>query len=140
MTKHEHDQEGELREWFKIFFDEAEYDRVRKKRQSISYLPPSHSHVRKYYEDFLRQLYPHIKTHLKDNVRDWSAADIEFLFSVPTTWTKLGLTQDFKRLAVNAGFGKDGAHHVVEVSLTEAEAAAVHSFNAQSGLYEVCPD
>ena len=137
MTKHEDDQEGELREWFKIFFDQAEYDRARKQRQSIPYLPPSHSDVGRYYEDFLRELYPHIRSQLQDLVPDWSTANVEFLFSVPTTWTKLGLTQEFKRRANDAGFGRDGSNHVVEVSLTEAEAAAVHTFNSQSALYSV---
>lgn len=101
-------------------------------------LPPSHAEVIKYYEDYLRKLYPHIKKCLIDNVLDWNTAHIEFLFSVPTTWTKLGLTQEFRKLAISAGFGGDGPDHVVDVSLTEAEAAAVYTFDTQNAVYSVC--
>jgi hypothetical protein len=52
-------------------------------------------------------------------------------------WTKLGLTKDFKELAGAAGFGRDGPKHVVDVSLTEAEAAAVHTFTSQNAVYSV---
>jgi hypothetical protein len=137
LTQHEDDHEGESHEWFKIFFDEAEYNKARKKKRNIPYLPPSHGEVKRYYEDFLSELYTHIKTQLEDNVPNWSSAHVEFLFSVPTTWTKLGLTNEFKRLAQNAGFGRDGPNHIVDVSLTEAEAAAVHTFNSQNALYSV---
>ena len=135
QTQHEQDPDADIRDWFKVFFDETEYDRAKAKDPES--VPPSHADVKRYYEDFLRKLYPHIKKSLQDNVPDWESAFIEFLFSVPTTWTKLGLTSDFKKLAKLAGFGRDGPKHIVDVSLTEAEAAAVHTFTAQSAVYSV---
>ena len=135
QTQHENDPSADIRDWFKVFFDEAEYNRARIKDPEG--VPPSHADVKLYYEDFLRKLYPHIKKCVCDNVPDWGSAYIEFLFSVPTTWTKLGLTSEFKKLAKSAGFGRDGSKHIVDVSLTEAEAAAVHTFMAQSAVYSV---
>ncbi len=137
MTRHEKDQEGELREWFKVFFDEVEYNKARGHKHSIPYLLPSYSHVKKAYEDFLGQLYVHVKSQLQDIVKQWSTADIEFLFSVPTTWTKLSMTREFRRIAMSAGFGRDGINHSVEISLTEAEAAAIHTFGSHNAMYSV---
>lgn len=135
-TQHESDQDR-VHEWFKVFFDEAEYEKARRSHPHPEELPPSHADVKRYYEDFLRKLYPHIKKNLVDNVRDWNDAHIEFLFSVPTTWTKLGLAQEFKKLVLRAGFGADSPNHVVDVSLTEAEAAAVYTFSSQNAVYSV---
>jgi hypothetical protein len=126
---------SQVHDWFKVFFDEAEYNRARAKNPQD--VPKSHADVKRYYLDFLRKLCQTVKERLIDNVPDWRTAHIEFLFSVPTTWTKLGLTNDFKELAKAAGFGRDGPNHVVDVSLTEAEAAAVHTFTAQNAVYNV---
>ena len=137
MTRHENDLEGELREWFKVFFDEAEYNRFRRNSHSILYMPPSYADVKASYEDFLKQLYTHVKSQLQDHVRDWSTTDIEFLFSVPTTWNKLSMIREFRRIAVHAGFGADAPTHTVEISLTEAEAAAINTFQSHIALYSV---
>lgn len=140
LTRSEDEQDNpsvEFHEWFKIFFDENEYNKARRVRRNIPYLPASHSEVKRYYKDFLSKLYPEIRKHLQDSVRGWATARIEFLFSVPTTWTRLGLSPEFKRLAVSAGFGQDSPNHKVEIYLTEAEAAAVHTFNTQNTLYDV---
>ena len=135
QTQHETDPDADIRDWFKVFFDASEYNRAKAKDPDS--VPPSHADVKLNYEDFLRKLYPHIKKTLRDNVPDWETANIEFLFSVPTTWTKLGLTLDFKSLVKAAGFGREGKNHSVDVSLTEAEAAAVHTFTAQNAVYTV---
>jgi hypothetical protein len=138
LTRTEDDQTL-VHEWFKIWFDPSEYSKSREEEQNLDYLPPSHSDVKRYYLDFLKKLYRHIKNELTDNVRDWATANIEFLFSVPTTWTKLSLVQEFARIATTAGFGTEGMNHRVEVSLTEAEAAAVYTFKSQHAIYSVGP-
>ena len=132
----EQDQ-SEVHEWFKVFFDPDEYNSSLEARRYLDRLPSSHAEVKRYYHDFLSKLYQEIKKALRDNVREWSSADIEFLFSVPTTWTKLSLTQEFQRIAKSAGFGREGLRHHVEVSLTESEAAAVYTFKSQKAMYSV---
>lgn len=67
----------------------------------------------------------------------WGNARIEFSFTVPTTWEAVGITKDFEKLIREAGFGKGGPKHTVAVGLTEAEAAAVHTFKRQSSSYNV---
>jgi hypothetical protein len=129
------DERTQVHEWFKVFFDEAEYEKAKHLRPED--MPPNHAAVKRYYSDFLQCLYSEIKRALSDNVRDWHSAHVEFLFSVPTTWTKTSLTQEFRRIAAEAGFGRDGPNHKLEVGLTEAEAAAVYTFNSQNAIYSV---
>lgn len=136
LTRQEDDQ-ALVHEWFKTFFDEDVYNQAR--QVSSDLVPPSHADVKTYYRDFLKKLYPEIRRRLEDRVPEWETASIEFLFSVPTTWTKIGLANEFRRLAREAGFGQDGRHHTVDVGLTEAEAAACHTFTAQSATYSVSP-
>ena len=82
---------------------------------------------------------PTSKSSLRSQVgrTTWRKARIEFSFSVPTTWTSVGVTKDFEKLAREAGFGAAGPAHSVSVGLTEAEAAAVYTFKAQSASYTV---
>ena len=134
MTRREDDQ-AQVHEWFKTFFDEDVYEEARKR--DPSQVPSSHAEVRSYYKDFLTMLYPEVRRRLEDRVSDWTDGHVEFLFSVPTTWTKIGLANDFKKIAQDAGFGQDGKNHVVDVGLTEAEAAACHTFTTQSAVYSV---
>jgi hypothetical protein len=67
----------------------------------------------------------------------WNNASVEFSFTVPTTWTSVGVTNDFETLIREAGFGNAGPNHTVSVGLTEAEAAAVYTLEAQSTSYSV---
>jgi hypothetical protein len=105
-------------EWFKIYLDPQDYNKAR---------------------DFLRKLCSYIEEQLEDQVgrTTWRKAHIEFSFSVPTTWTAVGVTKDFEKLAREAGFGAAGPAHSVSVGLTEAEAAAVYTFKTQSASYTV---
>ena len=109
------------------------------KRPSLRRFLKSHQDVRKFYRDFLRKLCSYIEEQLEDQVgrTTWRKARIEFSFSVPTTWTSVGVTKDFEKLAREAGFGAAGPAHSVSVGLTEAEAAAVYTFKAQSASYTV---
>lgn len=68
---------------------------------------------------------------------NWKDTKVEFMFTVPTTWTALGVTNAFEALIREAGFGSGGSDHSVSVGLTEAEAAAVHTFSTQSNAYLV---
>lgn len=65
----------------------------------------------------------------------WRDADIEFIFSVPTTWTAVAVTQTFEGVIHEAGFASGGANHKVLIGLTEAEAAAVHTFATEREAY-----
>jgi hypothetical protein len=124
-------------EWFKIYLDPQDYNKARAADPAA--VPKSHQDVRKFYRDFLRKLCSYIEEQLEDQVgrTTWRKARIEFSFSVPTTWTSVGVTKDFEKLAREAGFGAAGPAHSVSVGLTEAEAAAVYTFKTQSASYTV---
>lgn len=101
-------------------------------------VPPSHTHVKTYYTDFLKKLYAHIKKNLSIELPALKFEDetIEFIFSVPTTWS-LGVAEDLRLLAQEAGFGQDSPSHSVQIGLTEAEAAAVCTLGTESERYGV---
>jgi hypothetical protein len=80
--------------------------------------------------DYLRQVYAHVKSSVEGKTGraysgGWADMAVEFLFSVPTTWTSLDIINSFKTVVRSAGFGTGGPRHSVKVDLTEAEAAAV---------------
>lgn len=51
--------------------------------------------------------------------------NVEWNFSVPTTWKNAGLVNELQSIMRDAGFGRDGDQHACVVTLTEAEAAAI---------------
>lgn len=134
-TQRDDSEDLEVYDWFKIFLDEKEYDKFRLRGADV---PPSHGHVKNYYRDFLKKLYSHIKKILSAELPRLSFEEetIQFIFSVPTTWSP-GVAEDLRTLAGEAGFGREGANHSLEVGLTEAEAAAVCTLGTESERYSV---
>jgi hypothetical protein len=122
-------------EWFKVLLDPVTYEERQSKDPGR--FPHSHQVVQDAYRDFFRELCTYIEKQLEEYVRSWRTAAVEFLFSVPTTWTAVSVINDFKRLAQEAGFGQAAPSHSVRIGLTEAEAAAVNTLKAQSVSYQV---
>lgn len=78
--------------------------------------------VKLWFTDFLTELYQWIQRQLEKNptYRDFvNRGMVEYLFSVPTTWTSQKVINDFKEVISVAGFRS------ASIDLTEAEAAAV---------------
>jgi hypothetical protein len=94
--------------------------------------------VKKWYLDFLQRLYQHIEATMLNKVRRavWMG-DVEFIFSVPTTWTKQGMIEDYRSIIQDAGFGSGGEGHEVVIGLTEAEAAAVYTAKGSVNSFSV---
>jgi hypothetical protein len=94
------------------------------------------------YCDFFRFLYQTIQQKLQGELANrWEDANIEFIFSVPTTWRVVPTVERFRSTIERAGFGKH-PNHKADIGLTEAEAAAVHTarvfpklFNASGFFY-----
>jgi hypothetical protein len=121
-------------DWFKVYFDPEEYKRARD--MGADNVPSSHGEVRRWYRDFLMRLNAEIERQLEGRIGStWSRATVEFLFSVPTTWTAINVINDFEKLVREAGFGRGGPNHTCAISLTEAEAAAVHTFKTGAVSY-----
>jgi len=89
------------------------------------------------YCDFFRFLYQTIQQKLQGELANrWEDANIEFIFSVPTTWKPVPTVERFRSTIERAGFGRH-PNHRVDIGLTEAEAAAVHTARVFPKLFNV---
>ncbi|VUC31020.1 unnamed protein product [Clonostachys rosea] len=117
------------REFFKIFLDEDTLEAAQ--QQGLSSVPRSTAEARGFLTDYLKQVYSHIKESIETQLGKrqqpggWEPMSVSFLFSVPTTWTKMGVINTFKSIVRDAGYGTEGPRHVAQVDLTEAEAASI---------------
>ena len=103
------------------------------------YAPENYEDVQMWFEDFLTALYKEIKKFIAKKLQldDWRATRVEYLFSVPTTWDDHPEVLDtFKTIAAKAGFG-ESEEHSMEISLNEAEAAAVYTAASQRNRHLV---
>lgn len=125
-----HKPAGKIRrEFFKMFVDSDNL--IAAQEQGVSQAPKTMAEAQKYAIDYLRQVYDHVKRSIEMQVGlghvagGWANMAVDFLFSVPTTWTRMETINAFKGIIRNAGFGVEGPRHSAQIDLTEAEAAAV---------------
>ncbi|KAK3349838.1 hypothetical protein B0T25DRAFT_250121 [Lasiosphaeria hispida] len=116
------------REFFKIFMEPETLASAH--QNGITSAPASTLEAQRFVTDYLRQIYAHVKESIETQIGKrhyggWADMAVEFLFSVPTTWTTILVINTFKDAIRNAGFGVEGPRHSAQVDLTEAEAAAV---------------
>ncbi|KAG6003042.1 hypothetical protein E4U21_002431 [Claviceps maximensis] len=117
------------REFFKLFIDNANLDAA----QGIPRAPKNVDEAQRFATDFLAQVYMHVRETIEMQIgRSWTDMAVLFLFSVPTTWTRIQVINTFKGIIRNAGFGVQGPRHSAQVHLTEAEAAAVATLGASA--------
>ncbi|KAH8121282.1 hypothetical protein ACSS6W_004291 [Trichoderma asperelloides] len=116
------------RDFFKIFIDEETLSAAQ--QQGFSNLPKNTKEAQLFATDYLHQVYLHVKETVemqtgKRYLGGWADMAVTFLFSVPTTWTRMEIINIFKGIVRDAGFGVEGLKHIAQIDLTEAEAAAV---------------
>ncbi|KAK4228838.1 hypothetical protein QBC38DRAFT_135987 [Podospora fimiseda] len=117
------------REFFKIFIEPDTL--LAAQQQGLSSAPSSTMEAQRFVTDYLREIYSHVKETIETEIGrrhipgGWNDLAVEFLFSVPTTWTSQSVINAYKGIIRAAGFGLDGPRHSAQVDLTEAEAAAV---------------
>ncbi|KAB2099495.1 hypothetical protein AG0111_0g12408 [Alternaria gaisen] len=125
----------ESREWFKIMLDEDLLEQMRRKSREPDKVPHIYE-VEKWYTDYFRYLYRTIEARLRGELASrWEGANIEFIFSVPTTWKPIPTVERFRKTISAAGFGSC-ANHTASIGLTEAEAAAVHTARSMPGIFK----
>lgn len=116
-------------EFFKMFVDSENL--IAAQEQGVSKAPRTIEEAQRYATEYLKQVYAHIKETIEMQVGlsyvagGWKTMAVDFLFSVPTTWTRMETINSFKGIIRNAGFGVEGPRHSAQIDLTEAEAAAV---------------
>jgi len=117
------------REFFKIFLDQDTL--LSAQRQGLSGAPRSTAEAQQFVTDYLRKIYEHVKETIETQIgrrytgTGWDDMTVEFLFSVPTTWTSQQIINTFKIIIRDAGFAANNSRHTAIVDLTEAESAAV---------------
>jgi hypothetical protein len=125
-------------EFFKIFMDPDTLAGAQ--QQGLSGAPASVLEAQRLCTDYLRQVYLHVKANIESEIGrqhgGWSGMRVEFLFSVPTTWTSLSVINAFKDVIRGAGFGTEGPCHSATVDLTEAEAAAVATLKTSAVMMD----
>ncbi|KAK5165270.1 uncharacterized protein LTR77_009368 [Saxophila tyrrhenica] len=122
-----------VREWFKTLLDDDYLSRESARFPDDHY---THGNVQQWFLDYFCFLYDHVKIKLVGEVPGmaWDLANIEFLFSVPTTWSPATVEQ-FKVILRQAGFGGANVRHSITISLTEPEASAVYTSTAAPGIF-----
>jgi hypothetical protein len=128
------------KEFFKIFMDEETL--LAAQQVGLSSAPKTTAEAQQYVIDYLRQIYAHVKESIETQIGrrymgGWTDMAVEFLFSVPTTWTGQGIINMFKEVIEKAGFGKEGPRHSAQIDLTEAEAAAVATLKNSAVQFQV---
>ncbi|THY30127.1 hypothetical protein D6D00_03140 [Aureobasidium pullulans] len=109
-----------LQELFKLWLDPGYREEADSQGAGITIQEARASFV-----DYMRCLYEAILAHFDDTYPRWRTRQVEFLFSVPTTWETPITIATTEGLLKEAGFGSEPGH-VAKISLTEAEAAAVY--------------
>lgn len=107
-----------IEEYFKLYLDPDFINTVNE--------APSLDQVRAWFVDYLGCLFKTINRYLNDVIPRYSSRRVEFKFSVPTTWKNPAMIAETEQLIRTAGFGNNSLH-TAEISLTEAEAAAVYA-------------
>ncbi|KAL8669022.1 MAG: hypothetical protein Q9168_006377, partial [Polycauliona sp. 1 TL-2023] len=124
----------DYKDWFKTFLDPARLSQ--KQAEDPVYSPCSLEEIERLYEDYHRLLYKHIEFKLSSELSNipWHAANVEFIFSVPTTWPP-HIVEKYREIVQRAGFAQC-RNHTLSIGLTEAEAAAVHTSLEASGIFQ----
>ncbi|MCJ1387118.1 hypothetical protein MMC17_010247 [Xylographa soralifera] len=110
-------------EWFKPYLDSSRLTAW----QKIDKEAPSMEEIKQWYKDYLRYLYKHIQWTIEQRRGAWKDQQIQFLFSLPTTWTSMATIEDFRDMINSAGYCNGGSKHSALVGLTEAQAAAAYT-------------
>ncbi|KAK8927786.1 hypothetical protein VCV18_004272 [Metarhizium anisopliae] len=116
-------------------------DREPGQLKGTPWAPNSTSEAHALVEDYLRQVYRHIRRSIPGEIANdtpglqgWDSWGIDFVFSVPGTWSPL-VVHRFLETARRAGFGGQ-AHHRVVPGLTESVAAVVATSDRNIPLVE----
>ncbi|KAI5457656.1 hypothetical protein BGZ63DRAFT_427692 [Mariannaea sp. PMI_226] len=113
-----------VEEWFKV--ELGKYDSGLEHQEFVKRL----------YIDYMERLYETLRDYFSPQVlngKKWEYANIQFVFSVPATWSP-DIVDVFKLLARGAGFGRyDG--FTIAVNLTEPQAVAAYTL-CEEGIFE----
>ena len=124
-NEEEYYEEADLREHFKIYLDQDAIDGAHSR--GVRDIPETVAETMILIADYLTQIHQHIKFSIESATGSWKEKRVEFVFSLPTTWNSLDITNNFNDAIRTAGFAAENPEkHSARIELTEAEAAAVY--------------
>ena len=126
----------ELKELFKFYLNEDTRKETEEKNPGIAL--PSVEEVQRFITDFVKELNEHVKKELGDRFseNEWRSANVEYHFSVPTTWPPY-VNEKFREAIGDSGVG-GGHNDTRSIILAEAEAAAVQVVKERVKKLKVC--
>ncbi|KAH0541555.1 hypothetical protein FGG08_003967 [Glutinoglossum americanum] len=114
-----------VKEYFKLFLD-PDYLKAAFMNDPDQ-APGTINDVRNWFRDFFKALYDHMVCYFNELLPEgWEAESVEYVFSVPTTWKKGPVIENFEEIVKKAGFGLS-ENHTVTIGLSEAESAAIYT-------------
>ena len=120
-------QEPKVQWGFQCQYSEGKKEWFKRKLDPKIGRVEENSDVRTWFKDYMSCLYAHLRQTLQGYTGDWGQKRVVFTFSVPCTFKKASIIEDFRNLLFEAGFCKGGAQHTIEIGITEPEAAAVYT-------------
>ncbi|EEU46778.1 uncharacterized protein NECHADRAFT_35919 [Fusarium vanettenii 77-13-4] len=134
---------AEDKKWrfFKLLLDPDMHNQLLTKNEHELWVPGSIGQLQEIVTLYLRQIYTYLSNEIPKLVKadltfsrqlrlkTWDSLTIDFIFSTPTTW-QAPVSQCFKSIVSKAGFGENKLHKVA-LGLTEPEAAAVFTYQAE---------
>jgi hypothetical protein len=89
---------------------------------------PTRHEAQRWFQDYIQCIYQHVLSHFNNTIPHFASRNVEFLFSVPTTWKDVRMVEETRSLLESAINSKT-SNHRASIGLTEAEAAAVYAGN-----------
>ncbi|PLB53308.1 hypothetical protein P170DRAFT_454418 [Aspergillus steynii IBT 23096] len=113
-------KESDIKEFFKLH--------LAPQYQDEHYGGPTRGEAQRWFQDYVDCIYKHIVSHFSNTMPHFGPQNVEFLFSVPTTWKDVRMVQETREILERIINTKNPRHRAV-IGLTEAEAAAVYAGN-----------
>ncbi|KAL4791466.1 hypothetical protein BDV19DRAFT_370441 [Aspergillus venezuelensis] len=82
--------------------------------------------ARRWFQDYITCIYDHVVSHFGTTIPGFGRMQVEFIFSVPTTWKDVRVIEEL-RAVIDKAIEKESPSHWATIGLTEAEAAAVYA-------------
>ncbi|KAB8077963.1 hypothetical protein BDV29DRAFT_167418 [Aspergillus leporis] len=89
---------------------------------------PTRQEAQRWFQDYILCVYQHVVSHFNNTIPHFGTRQVEFLFSVPTTWKDVRMVEETRGLLERVINTKTPRHRA-SIGLTEAEAAAVYAGN-----------
>ncbi|KAI9037071.1 Hsp70 family protein [Aspergillus affinis] len=111
---------SDIKEFFKLHLAPQDHDEFRG--------GSTRQEAQRWFQDFILCIYQHTVSLFNNTIPHFGSRQVEFSFSVPTTWKDVRMVQETREILERVINTKTPRHRAY-IGLTEAEAAAVYAGN-----------